>query len=153
MQYKRENAIQIDIVNPPTADAIEVNEELNTSVNTFTMDIMASYAEVNDDIAMASGDDYDVDTEMQQYLEEANASIDISILSWWAERAIKFPTLSLLARFIFSIPASSAAPNRSFSDKSHEFSKKRTSLSTSTVENILICNSNSDLLDENTTPQ
>lgn len=141
MLYKQESeaAINADNANQPT-ETSHINAEANTSINTFTFDMMANYAEATVDIPAPTAEQYEIDTEMHDYMQEVTPSIDVDILSWWSERAVKFPALSLLARFIFAIPASSAAPG-------NVVSEKRTRLSTTTVEDILICNSNRDLID------
>lgn len=86
---------------------------------------------------------------MEDYLQEPIPAINIDILNWWLERATKFPRLSMLARFIFAIPASSAAPERNFSNAAHFVSERRCQLSTTTVENILICHGNMDIVENN----
>lgn len=123
------------------------NDAGNVSFNTFAFDILADYAEINNDTAIAPPEQSAIDAEMQQYLEEPFPSINTNILTWWSERRAKFPMLSLLARFIFSIPPSSAAPEQNLSAAGHADSKKRAQLPTSIVEEILICSGNMDLMD------
>lgn len=123
------------------------NDEANLSFNTFAFNIMADYAEIGNDQIAPQHEPSAIEAEMQEYLAEPVPNINIDILAWWSERQAKFPMMSLLARFIFSIPASSAAPERNFSIAGHVFSAKRTQLLPSMLENILICNGNMDLID------
>ena len=66
------------------------------------------------------------------------------ILKFWlsAEIRSKFPDLSRLVIGVLSIPASSSSSERAFSCCGITVSKKRTRLSTSTVDSIITLNSN-----------
>ena len=66
------------------------------------------------------------------------------ILKFWlsAEIRSKFPDLSRLVIGVLSIPASSSSSERAFSCCGTTVSKKRTRLSTSTVDSIITLNSN-----------
>lgn len=134
-------SIEGEIGLPPTGDA----NDQNSSFSTFTFGIMANYAEIPEQIQ--AEELTNIDDELKEYMDEPIPPIDVDILLWWFERSTKYPNLSLLARFILAIPASSAAPERNFSTAGHIVSERRTRLSTSTVEEILICHSNCDLID------
>jgi len=64
------------------------------------------------------------------------------VLQWWRAKTDKFPHLSILARQVFAIPASSAASERNFSSAGRVFDKRRTNLSSKTLDDILFLNSN-----------
>lgn len=70
---------------------------------------------------------------------------DKDIIPWWIKRSNELPLLYDLARFIFAIPASSAAVEASFSYAGLVTVDNRASLDPDTLENILILRSNSDL--------
>lgn len=115
------------------------------SFNTFAMDILADYAETVEVSASLEQEDPAVEKEIREYMQEKAPLITVNILNWWSERIGQFPLLSNLARFVLAIPASSAAPERNFSAAGFVVSERRSHLSSSTIEDILICNSNSDL--------
>ena len=53
----------------------------------------------------------------------------------------KFPRLSCIALGVLSIPASSASSERAFSSSGNTITKKRSRLSLSTVDALLVLNS------------
>lgn len=126
----------------------ETAVEHNISFDSFARDIMANYAEIQGSRSQEA-DNSDVDSEICEYMGESIPPIDVDILMWWSERSHKYPLLSVLARFILAIPASSAAPERNFSIAGYIVSDRRSRLSASTVEDILICKNNIDLYDAN----
>lgn len=62
-------------------------------------------------------------------------------LIFWKDQEQVFPNLSILARTIFCIPASSAAVERSFSSAGNIISQRRTSISPSTVNDMILVRS------------
>ena len=66
-----------------------------------------------------------------------------NILEFWSSSTIKakFPSLSKLALGILSIPASSASSERVFSVCGTTISKRRSQLSASTVDALMVVNS------------
>ena len=64
------------------------------------------------------------------------------VLSWWKEHSTEFPNLSLIARNILCIPASSAASERDFSTAGFVIQERRTQLNLDTVDDILFLHSN-----------
>lgn len=145
-KYK-EDSSEVASGNNDELDNAGSNEDINTSFNTFAFNIMANYVEITDDVSAAQPEEISIAAEMTEYSEEPIVSINVDVLLWWSERKMKLPTLSKLARFAFSIPASSAAPERNFSTAGSVLSEKRTRLSVSLLEDILICKSNMDLID------
>ena len=65
-----------------------------------------------------------------------------SILDWWHRHSTQFPTLSKVASFIYSIPASSAPSERSFSLTGFTLNKHRTQLYPETVDDLMFLYSN-----------
>lgn len=68
-------------------------------------------------------------------------SKDENPLPWWKKYNRHLPKLSLLARQIFSIPATSAAVERQFSSAGIIFNDRRTRLSGENLENIILIRS------------
>lgn len=94
-----------------------------------------------------SGDDDDTD-DIEKYISmhvrTENSGVDI--LTWWYDQKSKMPQLFKLAMFIFSIPASSAAVERVFSLAGLTI-KNRPNLNPSTLDDLLLLKSNSDLFE------
>jgi len=65
-----------------------------------------------------------------------------NVLDWWRINSRSLTRLSIVAKAILSIPASSAASKRSFSVVGSTISQKRTALDSDTVEDILFVHSN-----------
>ncbi|XP_022749645.1 zinc finger BED domain-containing protein DAYSLEEPER-like [Durio zibethinus] len=79
-------------------------------------------------------------SELDQYLEESLLPRvqEFDLLGWWKLNKIKYPTLSKMARDIFSIPVSAAAPDSVFDITYKQLDEYRSSLRPETVE-ALIC--------------
>ncbi|KAL9666464.1 hypothetical protein QQ045_000797 [Rhodiola kirilowii] len=81
-------------------------------------------------------------TDLQMYLDLDTLDIDekgnCNILEWWKANSSMYPVLSLMARDLLSIPASTLASEAIFSAGGRVVSVKRASLSPNTVE-ALIC--------------
>lgn len=71
---------------------------------------------------------------------------DDEILSWWTSQKSNLPLLYGLSRFIFSIPASSAAIEGNFSYAGLVTTDNRASLEPDNIEKILIIRNKWDLL-------
>ncbi|CAF1053734.1 unnamed protein product [Rotaria magnacalcarata] len=68
--------------------------------------------------ALASHDDSseDDEDEIERYAKaKLVISNEESVLQWWKKRSINYPTLSVLARSLLGIPASSCTSERIFS--------------------------------------
>ena len=101
------------------------------------------FAEWEDDASFTSAPK-SVDDEMAEYLTSRlsdNPDPD-SVLQWWKFNKERFPALSKLALFIFSIPASSAPSERAFSVCGRILEERRTGLGPQSVSNILFLHSN-----------
>lgn len=68
------------------------------------------------------------------------------ILSYWRKNEMKYPRLSVLFKYYCSLPASSAAVERTFSQAANIRVWKRCRLKAKKLENLIIINSNKDLL-------
>ncbi|CAF1443614.1 unnamed protein product, partial [Didymodactylos carnosus] len=85
----------------------------------------------------------------------------IAIMSWiisaveslpfWKENELKFPNLSLLARLLFSIPATSTGVERQFSAAGFVINERHVSLNPETVEDILLVRSVQKILEQKST--
>lgn len=64
------------------------------------------------------------------------------VLKWWHTNEANFPLLSRIAKFILSIPASSAASERDFSSAGLTLSDRRTNLCPKRLDDILFLHSN-----------
>ncbi|WOH07928.1 hypothetical protein DCAR_0727363 [Daucus carota subsp. sativus] len=77
---------------------------------------------------------------LERYLEEypEKFTIEFDILSWWKVNSSRFPILSMVAKDVLAIQASSVASESAFSTGGRTLDKFRSSL-TSTTNEILIC--------------
>ncbi|CAF1510605.1 unnamed protein product, partial [Didymodactylos carnosus] len=71
---------------------------------------------------------------------------DSNPLLFWHDYQSRFPTLAILARRLFSIPATSAGVERQFSAAGLIINERRASLNPETVEDILFVRSMERLL-------
>ncbi|XP_056102454.1 uncharacterized protein LOC130081774 [Rhinichthys klamathensis goyatoka] len=103
------------------------------------------FADWEDDASVASVTvPKPIDDEMAEYLSSRlsdNPDPD-SVLQRWKFNKERFPALSKLSRFIFSIPASSAPSERAFSVCGRILEERRTGLGPQSISNILFLHSN-----------
>ncbi|KAL8138027.1 hypothetical protein V2J09_004028 [Rumex salicifolius] len=78
-------------------------------------------------------------SEVEAYFDEIkeNPNKDLDVLSWWKTNALKFPSLSRMARDILSIPITTIASDSAFSMRSRVITRWRSSLHKETVEALL----------------
>lgn len=110
-------------------------------------DVMASFAK-DDDVDMedpVNAVSSSISEEIRAYVDMPAESPSMNALNWWADKGLILLILSKAARFILSIPASSAAPERNFSTAGYVVSDRRSSLSPHTVEDILLCHGNDEI--------
>jgi len=69
---------------------------------------------------------------------------DRDVLGWWSDHQLNYPKLSVLARGILAIPASSSSSERNFSAAGRTIEQRRTALKPSTVDAILFLHKNLD---------
>lgn len=84
--------------------------------------------------------------EMDEYKELKVRTIS-SLLEWWEDHKNSFPNLYKLARFVHSIPASSASAERIFSSAG-KVCASRPNLRSEMLDHVLFLKSNFDLLNE-----
>ena len=77
--------------------------------------------------------------EVTDYMQSAVAASDI--MTFWQEKAVKWPTLSSVARNVLSIPAASTSSERSFSVAGRTEEDRRCQLKRDTVDGLLFLNS------------
>jgi len=88
------------------------------------------------------------DREIQQYRCLSIAPDDV--LAWWCTQQETYPRLSMLARVILALPATSAPSERIFSTAGLTVNAKRSSLAPSAVDKIVFVHENSHLIKERT---
>lgn len=88
------------------------------------------------------------DREIQQYRCLSIAPDDV--LAWWCTQQETYPRLSMLARVILALPATSASSERIFSTAGLMVNAKRSSLAPSAVDKIVFVHENSHLIKERT---
>jgi len=72
--------------------------------------------------------------ELRQYKALPLSNVKIGALDWWSSHAEEFPVLSMVARKILAIPASSAPVERLFSTAGNVITKKRMRLTPSATQ-------------------
>lgn len=72
--------------------------------------------------------------------------INFNLLNWWQTNELKFPILTRFSRFIHSIPATSAAAERSFSSAGYIYSERRSRMKPDTLSSMLTLQSNWDMV-------
>lgn len=126
----------------------EMTETSGASLGTY--DVMESFLKDDDwELEMNTTEQSvlaSVNEEIRIYMDMKTEPVAVNVLKWWADNSAQLPTLSKAARFAFSIPASSAAPEREFSTANFVVDDRRSLLSPSNVEDTLICHGNDDLL-------
>lgn len=86
------------------------------------------------------------DREIQQFRCLSLAPDDV--LAWWSTQKETYPKLSMLARMIMAIPATSAPSERIFSTAGLTVNAKRSSLAPSTVDKIVFVHENAHFLND-----
>ena len=80
-------------------------------------------------------------SEIERYKTSAvNLSGCVDLMSWWNENTNLCPGLSVVARNVLCVMATSAASERNFSLAGHVVSARRSRLNSSSVNNILLMN-------------
>ena len=69
---------------------------------------------------------------------EVDNNVVFDLLGWWRSHEAVYPTLSLIARDLLTVPASTVASEAAFSAGGRVVSEKRASLSPNTIE-ALVC--------------
>jgi hypothetical protein len=71
------------------------------------------------------------------------------LTEFWSDYKDTFPVLALVARFVLSVPASSAKSESVFSDAGNTLSSKRSRLDPSNVNKLMVIKSNIDIYRKN----
>jgi hypothetical protein len=102
--------------------------------NDFSQDdVMMEFAQENP----LESDEEDED-EIERYVKaKLVISTEESVLTWWKKWAITYPKLSILAKSLFGIPASSCTSERIFSSTGRILEERRQNLSDDIVDDIL----------------
>lgn len=81
----------------------------------------------------------EIKTELDQYLEETLTprSEDFNVLSWWRLNSTNYPTLSMMAVDLLSVPFTTVSPDSVFETEVKQMNSYRTSLSRVTLEALL----------------
>ncbi|KAL0224992.1 hypothetical protein RCL1_002904 [Eukaryota sp. TZLM3-RCL] len=79
--------------------------------------------------------------EVAHYISESILKLDGDPLLWWAENRFKFPNLAIIARNVFSAPATGVPSESLFSLGGRIVTDVRCSLGQETVEALACCNS------------
>jgi hAT family C-terminal dimerisation region len=96
-------------------------------------DVMQEFAGDVDDESDSDSDEID------RYINtKLPFSKDDTLLGWWNKHSLIFPQLSLLAKSLFGVPASSATSERIFSSSGQILEKRRQSLNPEIVDDILM---------------
>ena len=97
-------------------------------------DILMEFA--NED--QNDSDEEDDNDEVDEYVKvKLSFSKEQSVLEWWSKCSLNYPQLSLLARCLLGIPASSATSERVFSASGRILEERRQNLSGDIVNDIL----------------
>ncbi|EZA46951.1 Zinc finger BED domain-containing protein, partial [Ooceraea biroi] len=81
------------------------------------------------------------DNEIEIY-KGSKCTLNCKIVNWWKEKEDIFPSLSLVAKKILCIPASSAASERNFSAAGFTLNHRRSQLNPDLVDILLFLKSN-----------
>jgi hypothetical protein len=99
----------------------------------------ADYSDFEDLLPQPENDELSAYLSLPAILESEK---DFRILKWWRQHSEQFPTLSKVARFIHSIPASSAPSERTFSTAGFTMNERRTNLEPDSVDDLMFLYSN-----------
>uniref|UniRef100_H3AVU8 HAT C-terminal dimerisation domain-containing protein n=1 Tax=Latimeria chalumnae TaxID=7897 RepID=H3AVU8_LATCH len=125
-QYPQSNVVVVDVDNdvPGPAVAPTVAKKALTDFD--------EWENVHDDEGLLLHD------EVQQYTQKVIMKNERDLLNWWKEHSIVYPKLSMLARSVLCIPASSS--ERNFSVAGRAIDQRRSVLKPSTIDSILFLN-------------
>ena len=87
-------------------------------------------------------------SQVKAYLAEKPVARSNDPLQWWAINGDRFPELAVLARQIFTVPATSAPAERVFSTSGLVVDPKRASMSTEMVDALVFLHRNPPLFNE-----
>lgn len=98
-------------------------------------DVMREFAQDNG----SDSDREEEEDEIERYIKaKLIFTKDDTVLSWWTKWSINYPQLSLLARSLLGVPASSATSERIFSASGRILEERRQNLKESAVDDMLL---------------
>lgn len=127
----------------PMASNSESNERAEGTPRANISDALAAFADDDEDNAESNL----IADEINEYKNMRIGAFE-SVLIWWQQNKFRLPRLYGVARFVFAIPASSAAPERVFS-RAGKLVSHRPNLIPEHVDDILFLKSNFDLFVKN----
>ena len=84
-----------------------------------------------------------MNNELEKYaLEDPGSNVE-NVLEWWRDAASRYPKLSLVARKILAVPASSSASESVFSVAGRTITDLRSNLAPETLDSLLFLYYNS----------
>ena len=86
-------------------------------------------------------DETEPDSDEVRMYQKSSASGSDSVLDWWRRHESEYPGLSLVAKDVLCVMATSAASERNFSLAGHVVNDPRASLRSDSVNSILLVNS------------
>ena len=98
----------------------------------FDFDFLNEYIGSNDSI---------IQDEVDRYIRSEFNDIPLNLIDFWKKHQNAFPKLSLPAKKILCIPASTCANERSFSRLRYFLREQRVNLSASTISSLFIYDS------------
>ncbi|XP_020963412.1 zinc finger BED domain-containing protein RICESLEEPER 2-like [Arachis ipaensis] len=119
------------------------SQATSSAIGTQLIKIVGDLMSRNQEVEVKSGKN-----QLDIYLSEATLFYNdaiIDVLQWWKDNHYRFPTLSLMARVLLSIPITTVASKSAFSMGSHVLNKYRSRLLSDNVEAV-ICTRKSGLL-------
>ena len=91
---------------------------------------------------VASSADTDSQSEVESYLRENSAPLEIDPLNWWKLNGVRFPRLATLARRYLCVPGTSVPSERVFSAAGLTVNRLRTRLTPEHVDMLIFLNKN-----------
>ncbi|CAF1494105.1 unnamed protein product [Adineta ricciae] len=116
-----------------TNSRIDNKRSKKTKNNIMENDVMVEFA---GDIEEDSDDESD---ELERYLKtKISFTNNDTLLKWWNKHSLIFPQLAILAKTLLGVPASSATSERVFSSSGRILEKRRQSLNSDVVDDMLM---------------
>lgn len=137
-EWEREQTIEAvrDLVQKHTNQVRVHNKQIDINMNNKLLNLMFGNQEQSEH------------NEVDLYLEIKEISYNANPFMWWDNEKTKFPVLSNLAQKYLSIPATSTASERLFSDSGNIMNSKRTQLNEILFERILFLKRNMNVVNQ-----
>ena len=82
------------------------------------------------------------ENEVESYLRESSAALELDPLDWWKVNGLRFPRLAILARRYLCVPGTSVPSERVFSAANLTVNRLRTRLTPEHVDMLIFLNKN-----------